>query len=149
MSGPIARFLAQALLIGGGVIVKAFAEAYQRVAANPEAARAAAEAAKKQGAKTGGLLRRQMAEREALMVLNLERRPQSREELRDRYRKYFEANDPKRGGSLYLQSKVYRANEALERAMGLSSEPVPPPSAAADANANANANANAKKDKRS
>ena len=139
MSGPIARFLAQALLIGGGVIIKAFAEAYQRVAANPEAARAAAEAAKKQGAKSGGvLLRKQMAEREALMVLNFEKRPQSREELRERYRKYFEANDPKRGGSLYLQSKVYRANEAIERAMGLAPEPVPPAASSSSSSSDAN-----------
>lgn len=124
MAGPIARFLAQALIVGGGVVVKAFVEAYQRVAANPEAAKAAAEAAKKQGGKT--LLRNQMHEREALQVLNFGKRPASREELRERYRKYFEANDPKKGGSLYVQSKIYRANEALERAIGWPAEPLPP-----------------------
>ena len=26
----------------------------------------------------------------------------------------FEANDPKKGGSFYLQSKIYRAKEALD-----------------------------------
>jgi len=124
MAGPVARFLAQALIVGGGVVIKAFVEAYQRVAANPEAAKQAAEAARKSGA-ARPLLRNQMREREALQVLNLEGRPRTREELRERYAKYFHANDPKRGGSLYLQSKVYRANEALERAMGLAPEPLP------------------------
>ena len=28
--------------------------------------------------------------------------------------KFFEANDPKKGGSFYLQSKIYRAKEAIE-----------------------------------
>ena len=126
MAGPIARFLAQALLVGGGVVIKAFVEAYQRVAANPEAAKAAAEAARKTAGRTGGLLRNQMREDEALRILNLDARPGTREELRKRYQHLYYANDPKKGGSLYLQSKVYRANEALERAMGLTSEPVPP-----------------------
>lgn len=31
-----------------------------------------------------------------------------------RYTKLFDANDPKKGGSFYLQSKIYRAREALE-----------------------------------
>ena len=31
-----------------------------------------------------------------------------------RYTKLFDANDPKKGGSFYLQSKIYRAKEALE-----------------------------------
>lgn len=30
-----------------------------------------------------------------------------------RFEQYFSANDPKNGGSFYLQSKVYRAHEAL------------------------------------
>lgn len=30
------------------------------------------------------------------------------------YDKYFAANDPEKGGSFYLQSKVYRAKEALD-----------------------------------
>jgi import inner membrane translocase subunit TIM16 len=115
MAGPIARLLAQALLIGGGVVIKAFVEAYQRVAANPEAAKAAADQARKTITRPGW---RVMEEKEALQVLNLAKRPQSQAELIERYQKYFEANDPKRGGSLYVQSKVYRAREAIDRVMG-------------------------------
>jgi mitochondrial import inner membrane translocase subunit TIM16 len=30
------------------------------------------------------------------------------------YKKFFDANDPKNGGSFYLQSKIYRAKECLD-----------------------------------
>ena len=30
------------------------------------------------------------------------------------YEKYFGSNDPKKGGSFYLQSKIYRAKESLD-----------------------------------
>jgi len=31
------------------------------------------------------------------------------------YQKFFKANDPKDGGSFYLQSKIFRAKEAILR----------------------------------
>jgi import inner membrane translocase subunit TIM16 len=30
------------------------------------------------------------------------------------YERYHAANDPKKGGSFYIQSKIFRAKEALE-----------------------------------
>jgi len=33
-----------------------------------------------------------------------------------KYQKLFTANDPSKGGSFYLQSKVVRAKEAIEEA---------------------------------
>lgn len=35
-------------------------------------------------------------------------------EIAARYEKLFTANDPQKGGSFYLQSKIYRARERLE-----------------------------------
>ena len=55
-----------------------------------------------------------MAKDEALKVLNFERKPKSINELVERYDRYFAANDPNKGGSLYVQSKVLRAKEVLE-----------------------------------
>ena len=35
------------------------------------------------------------------------------------YDKYFNQNDPAKGGSFYLQSKIYRARECLEKEIEL------------------------------
>lgn len=40
------------------------------------------------------------------------------EEVLERYRRLFDANDPQKGGSFYLQSKIVRAKERLERETG-------------------------------
>lgn len=111
MSGKIAQILAQAIVMGGGVAIKAFVQAYQRVAANPEAAKAAADAAKKSSTFT----RAQITTKEARQILNfegVEKIPPA--DLVARYEKYFAANDPAKGGSFYVQSKIHRAKEALE-----------------------------------
>jgi len=112
MSGRIAQILAQALIIGGGVMIKAFAEAYQKVAANPEAAKAAAEQARKS---TSTFIRNEMSLEEAKNILSFPIKP-TRQQLNEKYDKLFNANDPRKGGSFYIQSKVYRAKEALEKA---------------------------------
>ena len=36
------------------------------------------------------------------------------EDVLDRFKRLFDANDPKNGGSFYLQSKILRARERLE-----------------------------------
>jgi import inner membrane translocase subunit TIM16 len=36
------------------------------------------------------------------------------EEVMDRFKRLFDVNDPKKGGSFYLQSKVLRARERIE-----------------------------------
>ncbi|EPQ67943.1 Constituent of the mitochondrial import motor [Blumeria graminis f. sp. tritici 96224] len=36
------------------------------------------------------------------------------EEVTERFKKLFDVNDPKKGGSFYLQSKVLRARERME-----------------------------------
>lgn len=110
MSGPFARILAQALVVGFNVVSKAFVQAYQQAAANPNAAKEAA-------TKAQSVVRKHMATDEALKVLNLEELPRTSAELTERYLKYFNANDPKKGGSFYLQSKFFRAREAVEKEM--------------------------------
>jgi mitochondrial import inner membrane translocase subunit TIM16 len=39
---------------------------------------------------------------------------QELEKVRERFKKMFDINDPKKGGSFYLQSKVLRARERIE-----------------------------------
>ena len=36
------------------------------------------------------------------------------EEIMERYKSLFDANNPEKGGSFYLQSKVVRARERIE-----------------------------------
>lgn len=40
------------------------------------------------------------------------------EEVIERYKRLFDANDPQKGGSFYLQSKIVRAKERFERELG-------------------------------
>lgn len=40
------------------------------------------------------------------------------EEVLERYKRLFDANNPEKGGSFYLQSKVFRAKERFERELG-------------------------------
>ena len=118
MSGRIAAIIAQALVMGTGVVIKAFVEAYQKVAANPEAAKAAADAARRTSVYAA---RKQMSLAEAKQVLNFEKTPATREELMERFEKYHSLNDHTKGGSRYLQAKVSNARAAIEEAMGLDS----------------------------
>eukprot|EP00298_Acanthocystis_sp_HF-20_P008337 c1761_g1_i1.p1 GENE.c1761_g1_i1~~c1761_g1_i1.p1 ORF type:complete len:130 (+),score=59.66 c1761_g1_i1:127-516(+) len=65
-----------------------------------------------------------MTTQEAMLILNVEKgKPQ--EEIIRTYRKLFKANDPLTGGSFYLQSKVYRARQQLERDGVIKREPKP------------------------
>jgi len=58
---------------------------------------------------------------EACKILNV-KPPRSGEanvqEIAERYKRLFDANDPKKGGSFYLQSKIVRAKERLDRDLG-------------------------------
>ena len=55
-----------------------------------------------------------MTKFEALKILNFaEKEKLNARQIIDRYEKYFENNDPKKGGSFYLQNKFYYAKEIL------------------------------------
>ncbi|KAI1708894.1 pam16 domain-containing protein [Ditylenchus destructor] len=55
---------------------------------------------------------------ESMKILNVNT-PLKKEEIEQRYKHLFEANDPVKGsGSRYLQSKVYRAKERLDEEFG-------------------------------
>jgi mitochondrial import inner membrane translocase subunit TIM16 len=54
---------------------------------------------------------------EACKILNVkppQRGKANMEEVMERFKRLFDANDPKKGGSFYLQSKILRARERFE-----------------------------------
>ena len=111
MSGPLGRIIAQVVVMGAGIVSKAFVQAYQQAVHNARTGNAGAMAAKTVVRKN------QMSKQQALEILNFPTSgvTPSPEEIQRQFSKYFEANDPAKGGSFYLQSKIYRAKEALER----------------------------------
>jgi len=62
---------------------------------------------------------------EACKILNV-KPPQNgnanMEEVMERFKRLFDVNDPKKGGSFYLQSKVLRARERIENEVRLREE---------------------------
>jgi len=76
---------------------------------------------------------------EALDILNIERSNLNQKAVDEMFDKYYKLNDPTKGGSFYLQSKFFRAKEALEYEMN-------PNRAAEEAAAQAEADAEAAED---
>lgn len=105
-----ARVIAQVIMQFTAVASRAFVSAYQQALQNAKAGGGANAAAN-----LGSVLKNKMLTDEALKVLNIERSALSTAVLDQQYKKFFESNDPKKGGSFYLQSKVYRAKEVLDR----------------------------------
>jgi len=112
--GPLGRIIAQGVLAGVAVLARALPAAYAAALQNARksgADKAAGEAARK-GASFLGKAR--MAKDEALLILNVTEQEATAEAIQKQYERYFEANKVEKGGSFYLQSKIYRAKELLD-----------------------------------
>ncbi|KAJ5491449.1 Mitochondrial import inner membrane translocase subunit tim16 [Penicillium diatomitis] len=105
------RLVTQVVVTGARVFGRAFAEAYKQAQASGKYA-----AQKKNGgsafSSSGGLTLD-----EACKILNVKppaAGETSLEHVMERFKKLFDLNDPKQGGSFYLQSKILRARERIE-----------------------------------
>ena len=105
--GNIMRVAIQVISSTFSASVRAFLSAFQQQAATAEAAEENPAAAPKIS------LKKQVSIPEALQIMNLTRDTCTRTKLQEHFDKMFANNDPKDGGSFYLQSKIYRANEVL------------------------------------
>ena len=139
--GPVARILAQLGVMGFSIASKAFMAAYQQAVhckcnvmrpahqpcpllipptCPPTLTLTPFRAAAKQGggaqAAAQAVARRgKMGAAQAREVLNIEAEvPICLKTVQEQHDRYFAANDPDKGGSFYLQSKIFRAKEALE-----------------------------------
>ncbi|KAJ2343464.1 mitochondrial import inner membrane translocase subunit TIM16 [Coemansia sp. RSA 2618] len=101
------------LVSGTRIVGRAFGDAYKQAAANSAAARAAAGNMKASADGDKMTQASGITVDESTKILNIAD-ANDKEELAKKFEHLFEANDPKKGGSLYLQSKVIRARERIE-----------------------------------
>lgn len=106
MAGPLGRLLAQVVLTGVNILTKAGMQAYQQAKAGGGAA---ASAASKGASAVGGS---RMPVDQARSILQVEAGA-SRAAVLEQFEKYYASNDPDKGGSFYVQSKIWNAKEVM------------------------------------
>ena len=116
-----AKLITQIAIVGTQILARAFVDAYKAAAQNAAKNSSSAMAA----SASGDLLTRKtgMTVDEAAQILDIQLLKSGDRVAKDgidlrkaslRYDHLFIANDPLKGGSFYLQSKVFRAKERLE-----------------------------------
>ncbi|KAI1908381.1 mitochondrial import inner membrane translocase subunit TIM16 [Ophidiomyces ophidiicola] len=108
------RIVTQIVLTGTRVLGRAFAEAYKQASAS---SKYAAHAQKNGASVSNTYASSGLTLDEACKILNV-KPPKggeaSLEVTMERFKKLFDLNDPQKGGSFYLQSKILRARERIE-----------------------------------
>ncbi|KAL8659654.1 MAG: hypothetical protein Q9202_007007 [Teloschistes flavicans] len=111
------RIITQAVVVGARVFGRAFAEAYRQASASSKYSRATIDSGGSSPSHANNLVSSGLTLDEACQILNV-RSPQGgkadMEEVMDRFKRLFDVNDPTKGGSFYLQSKILRARERIE-----------------------------------
>ncbi|KAK9509659.1 hypothetical protein O3M35_006923 [Rhynocoris fuscipes] len=108
----MAKYLGQIIVIGTQVIGKAFARALkQEWAASQEASRRAG-GGQRGSNRAAANSRTGITLEEAQDILNVHKLDEKL--IKDRYEHLFNINDKTKGGSFYLQSKVYMAKQRLD-----------------------------------
>lgn len=114
------RIIAQILLMGGGYIARAFVQAYQQALVNSARGGGAA------GTAARGI-RGKISAEEASEILGI-RKDAGLKDIYNHYDRLFKANDPAKGGSIYIQAKIHNAKIQLEKeAIARGEQPPPPP----------------------
>ncbi|KAH0563145.1 mitochondrial import inner membrane translocase subunit TIM16 [Trichoglossum hirsutum] len=108
------RIITQVVIVGSRVLGRAFIEAYKQAAASHKYAQAAA---KNNPGAAANLASSGLTLEEACKILNVAPPKGGKIDLENvmaRFKKLFDMNEPKNGGSFYLQSKILRARERIE-----------------------------------
>eukprot|EP00243_Klebsormidium_subtile_P002948 TRINITY_DN16031_c0_g1_i1.p1 TRINITY_DN16031_c0_g1~~TRINITY_DN16031_c0_g1_i1.p1 ORF type:complete len:118 (-),score=21.56 TRINITY_DN16031_c0_g1_i1:184-537(-) len=100
------KIIANLLVLGGGILVRAISQAYRQAIINGTKAGVA-----EQVKNTVGRGSKTMSLHEARQILGIKEEA-SWEDIIQRYERLYQRNEE--GGSFYIQSKVVRAKEALE-----------------------------------
>jgi import inner membrane translocase subunit TIM16 len=123
------RILTQIVVTSGRVFTRAFAEAWKQAQASQKYAAARAANSNLSSSSPGSgnmdatLASHGLTLDEACKILNVsppkpgaigENARQEMDKVLERFKKLFDMNNPKKGGSFYLQSKILRARERIE-----------------------------------
>ena len=112
MSGKVIAQLIIGLTTAG---TRVFVQAYQQALSNAKRGGAAQAA----GGAAISAIRGKMQADEAKQILNLEDVSELDEKKGEKFKRMYDLNSPDAGGSFYLQSKIYRAKEALFKDMNI------------------------------
>jgi import inner membrane translocase subunit TIM16 len=107
------RIFTTVVITGARVVGRAFAEAYKQASASQKYA---ANAAKNPGG-AASFASSGLTLEEACKILNVPPPKGGKtdmEQVMATFKKAFDQNEPKKGGSFYLQSKILRARERIE-----------------------------------
>ncbi|KAK3916739.1 Mitochondrial import inner membrane translocase subunit Tim16 [Frankliniella fusca] len=108
----MAKYLVQIIVVGATAVGRAFTRALkQEIAASQQAAQRAGGG--REGAKSAAASAKAgITVEEAKQILNV--KDLDPKDIQEKYDFLFNINDKSKGGSFYLQSKVYRAKERLD-----------------------------------
>ncbi|KAJ7515851.1 hypothetical protein O6H91_22G031300 [Diphasiastrum complanatum] len=115
MVGQVAKVLANLVVLGSGIVLKAFSQAYRQALINAAKSGVAQETVQNMVQKPG----KTMSLHEARLILGVSENA-SWDDIMKKYETLFERNATM--GSFYIQSKVQRAKECLEAAQQATGE---------------------------
>ena len=110
------RIITQIVFIGTRVLGRAFAEAYRQAAASSQHSRAAG-ANSSSPSTANSFASSGLTLEEACKILNVKPPQGGKTDMNnvmERFKTMFDRNEPTKGGSFYLQSKILRARERIE-----------------------------------
>lgn len=106
---PIGRIVAQLVVAGVNVTAKAFMQAYQQAVVQAKNSGGAKKAAQNMSEAFSKKIKKD----DAKLILNLTEDNMKRSTVEAQFQRLFDMNAVEKGGSFYLQSKIYRAKERL------------------------------------
>ncbi|CAK9202296.1 unnamed protein product [Sphagnum troendelagicum] len=109
LGSPAGKLIANLIVLGSGVLLRAVSQAYRQAIVNASKSGVAQETVQNMAHKVS----KTMTEHEARQILGVSEKA-SWEEVMKKYDTLFENNA--KTGTFYLQSKVFRAKECLEAA---------------------------------
>ena len=110
------RIITQIVFTGTRVLGRAFAEAFRQAAASSQHSRAAGANASSP-ATANNLASSGLTLDEACKILNVKPPQGGKTDMNnvmEKFKTMFDKNDPTKGGSFYLQSKILRARQRIE-----------------------------------